>query len=102
MKNDVVDKVLIGLIVVLALVAIVSLILKLTNHSPADISILYSLVTVMIISSFKVHYDLGKLSEFSINTKSSFQLMREESQQIKLDLTEIKTILIEKRRGNKG
>jgi len=97
MKNDVVDRVLIGLIVVLALVVIVSLILKLTNHSPTDINILYSLVTVIIISSFKVHYDLGKLSEFSKNTKSSFQLMREESQQIKQDIKEIKTILIHKK-----
>lgn len=98
MKNDIVDRVLIGLIVILAIVVAVSLILKLTNHSPIDVTILYSLVAIIIVSLFKVHYDLGKFGEFSENTKESFHLMREEHQQIKQDLTEIKTILREKRR----
>lgn len=92
-KRDIVDRVLISLIVVLALIAIVSLALKLTGHSPTDITILYSLVAMIIVSSFKVHYDLGKLDEFSNNTKMSFQHMREDNQQLRQEIRELKSIL---------
>jgi len=97
MENDIVDRILLGLIFILALVIIVSLILKLTSHSPTDVAIIYSLTTMLIISSFKLHYDIGRLHEFSDTVKSSFKLMREENIQIRSDLREIKNIL-----GQKG
>ena len=89
-KKDVMSGILTFLIVVLAVVAIVSLILKLTDHSPVDITILYSLVAMVIISAFKLHYEMGRLQEFSDNAKTSFQHIRE-------DLQELKTILKEKK-----
>lgn len=89
-NKDIVDGILTLLIVVLAAVAIVSLILKLTNHSPVDITILYSLVAMIIVSAFKLHYDMGRLYEFSDNAKTSFQHIRE-------DIHELKTILQQKK-----
>lgn len=88
-NKDWVDQILTLLIVVLAVIGIVSLILKLTNHSPVDITILYSLVAMIIVSAFKLHYDRGRLHEFSDNTKTSFQHIRE-------DIHELKNILKEK------
>lgn len=98
MKKDITDTILVSLIVILSLVVAISLILKLTNHSPLDLTILYSLVAIIIVSLFKVHNDLGKFGEFSENTKDSFRLMKEEHQQIRRGLTEIKTIMGEKKK----
>ncbi len=98
MSSDTVDRVLIIVIMVLALIAMVSLLLKLTGHSPTDITILYSLVTMLIVSAFKLHYDQGQFHEFSRNAKISFEHSREDSRQIKTDLQELKIMMMRKKR----
>lgn len=89
-NKNIVDGILTFFIVVLAVIAIVSLILKLTNHSPVDITILYSLVAMIIVSAFKLHYDIGGLHEFSENTKTSFQHIREDIRELKIMLQQRK------------
>lgn len=88
-----VNKVLLILIIILAIVAMVSLTLKITGHSPADITILYSLVALLIVGSFKLHYEIGRFDEFLTNAKVSFQHIREDNKNIQGDIKELKGIL---------
>ncbi len=85
-NNDPVDRILTAIIVILAIVIAISLLLKITGHSPENIQILYSLVIMITISSFKLHYDTGGFKEFSRHTKDSFQ-------NIKIDMREIQRTL---------
>ncbi len=88
--DDPVDKVLTAMIVIIAIVVIISLILKITGHSPENIQILYSLVIMIIISSFKLHYDTGGFKEFSRHARASFRNIREDMQQVRGDMQQVR------------
>ncbi len=88
-----VDGLLTLLIVIFSVVIIYFLILKLTDHSPTDIIILYSFITLLILSMFKVQYDLGGFKEFSQGAKHSFKNIKEDNLEIKREIKEIKELL---------
>ncbi len=70
------------LFIIFAIILIVQLILKLTEHSPSDIQILYvgfaAIISYLLAMSYKLGIFVGEVKEFMNTTKNSFARLKEE------------------------
>ncbi|MDP2909202.1 MAG: hypothetical protein Q8N77_05330 [Nanoarchaeota archaeon] len=77
----IVEKIIVSVFILLAIILAVFLILKITGHSPTDVQILYvgfsAVISYLLIMSYKIGLFVGKVNEFMNITKNSFKKLDE-------------------------
>ena len=72
-ENKLIKWTLVFLFIIFSIILIIQLILKLTNHSPVDIQIIYIIIGVMfsylLMMSYKLGVFVGEVREFMQTTK---------------------------------
>lgn len=79
---------------ILLVVFVYQLILKISGHSPTDLTILYSgfsiLITYILATTYKLGKFTGHVEEFMKNTKEHFRTLRGDISSLRKDVNEIR------------
>ena len=86
-KNEPILAIINLILYILLIIVIYQIFLRITGHSPVFESVMISILTILIINSFRYEYILGKFiggdKEFKNNIKHSFASLRDDIKEIK-------------------
>jgi hypothetical protein len=93
-NNKIIEVIIIGTFVILAIIGIIQLTLKITGHSPTEFQILSSLLIIIVGFILGVGYKfgifIGKTNNFMKNTTRQFSEIKLELKEMKNDTKENK------------
>lgn len=80
---------------ILIVIFIYQLILKITGHSPTDLTVLYTGFGVIAAHLLTLTYKFGRVEGFMDNTKESFKRMKDDIGDLKKDITDLKKDMLD-------